>query len=96
MISIIVRYLLFYLINLSNKFSINKEQQLVIVGNPKEAILDVAKELKVDLIVIGSHHHSWFSPLLGSTASNIVARSECDVVTIPMREIAKSHHNDKK
>ena len=84
------------LAELSEKYDIKSNNQLVVVGNPKEAILDIAEELKVDLIVIGSHHHSWFSPLLGSTANNVVSRAKCDVLTIPMREIAEAHNITKK
>lgn len=76
---------------LGTKFKIKKSNQYVLVGDPKEAILDLAKEIKADLIIVGSHHRSWFSPLLGSTASNVVSRAECDVLTIPMRDIAKAH-----
>lgn len=80
---------------ISEKFNIKKDHQFVVLGHPKEAILDLANEIKADLIVVGSHHHSWFSPLLGSTAHNIIAQAECDVLVIPVREMAKDHHHKK-
>lgn len=80
---------------LSSKIGVPQENQLIVIANPKEAILDTAQQIGADLIVVGSHHHSWYSPLLGSTASSTVSRATCDVLTIPVRELAKNHIKDK-
>lgn len=45
---------------------------------PRQAILDKAKELKVDKIILNGHHHSLFGRL-GSTADAIMNKAECSV-----------------
>lgn len=53
-------------------------------GRADERILEVAKELKAELIVMGSHGHGG-SPLfqLGSTTLEVVRRSDVSVLVIP-------------
>ena len=51
-------------------------------GAVKKEILRVAKEIKADLIVIGSHGRHGLSRLLGSGANAIVHGAECDVLTV--------------
>jgi universal stress protein A len=51
-------------------------------GSVKTQILRVAKELDVDLILIGSHGRHGLSKLLGSSASAIVHGADCDVFVI--------------
>jgi nucleotide-binding universal stress UspA family protein len=55
----------------------------VLVGDPREAILDTAREEKVDLIVLGSHGRSGISKLLmGSVASHVVTHATCNVLVV--------------
>lgn len=70
---------------LAEKFSIAKDQQYVEVGSPKVVILDKMKQLKIDLIVIGSHGRHGIGLLFGSTASAVIHHLSCDalVVKIP-------------
>ena len=56
------------------------------VGNPREEILSAAKEMSVDLIVIGSHGHSGLGlVLLGSTAERVVQYAPCPVLVVKDR-----------
>ena len=48
----------------------------------KTTILDVAKQTKADLIVVGSHGQHGFLGLLGSTAAAVVNHAECDVYVV--------------
>lgn len=50
-----------------------------VFGHPKEAILALADELGVDLIVVGSHGRHGFSLLLGATANAVLHGAKCDV-----------------
>lgn len=48
----------------------------------KVAIIELAKEIKADLIIVGSHTHHSILGTLGSTASSVVNNAECDVLVI--------------
>ncbi len=54
------------------------------IGHAKSNIPLIAKELSIDLIVIGNHgHHSRLGNLLlGSTTSRVVYHSPCDVYVV--------------
>lgn len=55
----------------------------VLIGDPREAILEVASEEKVDLVVVGSHGRSGLTKLLmGSVASHIVTHAPCSVLVV--------------
>lgn len=54
------------------------------LGVPVEAILDWAKKLRADAIVIGSHGHSaLYDLVMGGTARAILKRASVPVVVIP-------------
>lgn len=58
---------------------------LLISGATVEAILAEAEKLKADLIVIGSHEHSFlFEALLGSTTSLLVKKSRIPLLVVPI------------
>ena len=53
-------------------------------GNPGRRILDHARTLPADLIVIGTHGQSGFERLvLGSVAERVLRKATCPVLTIP-------------
>lgn len=53
-------------------------------GNPARCILDHARTLPADLIVIGTHGQSGFERLvLGSVAERVLRKATCPVMTIP-------------
>lgn len=56
-----------------------------VIGAPAPQIVDTAKDLGVDLIVLGSHGKHGLGLLLGSTANGVLHHSECDVLTIRIR-----------
>ncbi len=53
-----------------------------IMGAPAPEIRNLANELDCDAIVIGSHGHSGWKILLGSTAIKVLHGSTCDVLTV--------------
>lgn len=57
-----------------------KPDYLVRSGKASNAILDVAKEQNVDIILIGSHKPGLQDYLLGSTAARVVRHAECTVL----------------
>lgn len=42
----------------------------------------MAEQQQVDAILIGSHGHSGWKVMLGSTAKNILHGATCDVLTV--------------
>jgi len=56
---------------------------LVRVGHPAETILQVARDLRADMIVIGSHGRSGLGRvLLGSVAESVVRQASCPVLVV--------------
>lgn len=66
------------------KMSVDSIDTLVKQGKrPSTAILDVAKAVKADLLVMGSHGHSGLNRLmLGSVANEVVTQAKCAVLII--------------
>lgn len=49
-------------------------------GKPAATVLELAKEMDADAIIIGSHKPGMQDILLGSTAGRIVRHASCDVL----------------
>ena len=64
------------------KAKIGKEQLHTLLGSPAIEIRNLAAELSADAIVIGSHGHSGWKILLGSTANKVLHGASCDVLTV--------------
>lgn len=59
---------------------------IVAAGQPIPAIVHVADDENVDLIVMGTHgRHRWQRMLLGSVAEGVLHASRCPVVTVSQR-----------
>lgn len=52
----------------------------VVRGTPHIRILDVAEEVKPDLVIIGSHRPGLSDYFLGSTAARVVRHAACSVL----------------
>lgn len=53
------------------------------VGEPAEMLMETARELDADLIVVGRRNQHPFRRLvLGSVSSKVLGRAECDVLVI--------------
>ncbi len=51
-------------------------------GSAKHEIIDLAKEINADLIVIGSHGRHGLQLLLGSTSNGVLHLAKCDVLAV--------------
>jgi nucleotide-binding universal stress UspA family protein len=57
--------------------------------DPVDAILEQARTRNVDLIVVGTRAHSWFSrTLIGSVSTELVDRAIRSVLVTPLIELA--------
>jgi nucleotide-binding universal stress UspA family protein len=66
------------------KLDLPKERVSVVApfGSVYDEVLKDAAEMKVDLIVIGSHRPNWSTYLIGSNAQNIVRHALCSVLVV--------------
>ena len=61
-------------------------QTKVIRGQPLHALLDYAKQVGGDMLVLGSHGHGFLnSLLLGSVAEGCVRKAELPALIVPIR-----------
>jgi nucleotide-binding universal stress UspA family protein len=61
------------------------KQQLsysIVFGNPRDEILNAAKEHQADLIILGSRRPNMTSHLLGSTAAGVVRNAKISVLVV--------------
>jgi nucleotide-binding universal stress UspA family protein len=62
-------------------------ETLVKDGDFAKTILNVAKELKADMIIIGSHSRNWLETIvMGSVTEKVVHSTTIPVLIIPVRE----------
>ena len=62
---------------------VGKTETLAVQGDPVDEIARVAKERKVDLVVVGNRGlNSLAGRLLGSVPANISHRADCDVLIV--------------
>jgi nucleotide-binding universal stress UspA family protein len=62
-----------------------QSEGLLIEGPTVKVILDEAIKLKIDLIIIGSHKHSFlYDALLKSTTASIIKKSNIPIMVVPI------------
>ena len=66
----------------SEKNDIDEQHQSIVLGKPEVEIHGIAKELGIDLIVIGSHGRHGLALLMGSTANGVLHGASCDVLAV--------------
>lgn len=69
-------------LKIAEKLNIDEKSIFIELGPTKTKILDVADEVKADLIICGSHGRHGLSLLLGSTANAVIHGAKCDVLTV--------------
>jgi len=66
----------------AKQFNIEEQNQHIVVGLPQNEIHRLARELNVDLIVVGTHGRHGLSLLLGSTSNGVLHGAECDILAV--------------
>jgi universal stress protein A len=74
------------LIDLSSQYKIDPSQLIFAKGSPKTVIIEQAKKIHADLIIVGSHGRHGISVLLGTTADGIIHHAPCDVLAVHVKE----------
>ena len=61
-------------------------------GDPRSVIVDEAKELSADLIIVGSHGYTGLKRWLpGSVARAVVSHAPCSVEVVRRKQTDQSH-----
>src|SRR5215467_2514804 len=57
----------------------------VVKGDPRDALVDTARSLHADLLVVGSHGRTGLAKIvLGSVATHVVTHAPCNVLVVKM------------
>ena len=64
----------------AKNWSIKAENRFVEKGSTPEGLFNLIKKNKIDLLVIGNHHYTGLSFLLGSTANTMFHKMPCDIL----------------
>ncbi len=72
--------------DLAQKYGIPSDRQIIANGPAQKVVIEKAKSLNVDLIIVGGHGRHGISLLLGSTADGIMHHAQCDVLAIRAKE----------
>lgn len=67
---------------LGETLGIPKTRQHVEIGSVKAALLEKAKELSSNLIILGNHTTSTIPAFMGSTTYSMLLHAPCDVLTL--------------
>lgn len=70
------------LFKLAGDINVDEAHTHLVMGSTKQEVLRLAKELDIDLIVVGSHGKHGLALLLGSTANAILHGANCDVLVV--------------
>ncbi len=70
------------LLTFAKEMQMTEAQRLVPSGSPSHEIVERAKALGIDLVVVGTHGRRGLQRLLGSTASSVINRAPCDVLAV--------------
>ena len=60
----------------------------VVLGDPREAIVDAVRTMGIDQVVVGSHGRTGLGKLLmGSVASHVVTHAPCTVTVVKTKKL---------
>ena len=71
---------------LSRTVNVPEDRQYVLSGSVRLSVIDLAKQLNIDLLIVGTHGYHGIDRLLGSRANAILHYAQCDVLAIRMTE----------
>jgi nucleotide-binding universal stress UspA family protein len=76
----------YYLEKIKKHLKDTKINTIIETGNFAEVILKSAKDLNVDLIIMGSHSQKWLEQvLIGSTTKEVLNQTKIPLLIIPTK-----------
>jgi universal stress protein A len=69
-----------------NQLNVDLANCWMLWGVPKQEIIHIAEQERVDLIVVGSHGRHGLALILGSTANSVLHYAKCDVLAIRLQD----------
>lgn len=73
------------LATVAKELHVPTDRQIIKLGSAKHLIVDEAKKMGADLIVVGSHGRHGVRLLLGSTANAVIHAAHCDVLAVRVK-----------
>jgi universal stress protein A len=73
---------------LGERIGVPPEDRIVEFGAAGRGIEHVAKDLGVDLIVVGVRDHNWLTNLFGSTSRTLLRHEVCDLLAVRVSQHA--------
>jgi len=70
---------------LCQQLQINPAEQWLVWGIPATEIINVAKHVQADVVLIGYRHHHGLAALFGNNAAEVMRHVQCDVWTVTLR-----------
>lgn len=68
---------------MGKQLDVPADRQICVTGYPKSVILEMAEQMKADVVVMGSHaRHGLDRILLGSTTVAVLNNAKCDVLAV--------------
>lgn len=71
---------------LGERIGVPPDDRIVEFGSTGRSIEHVARDLGVDLIIVGAHDESWLSRLFGSTSRSLLRHEGCDLLAVRLPE----------
>ncbi len=71
---------------IGDELEINPGCRWLIWGEPRQEIIRIAEQEKIDLIVVGSRGRHGLALLLGSTANRVLYHAKCDVLAVRLQD----------
>jgi len=85
---------LHFLDRTKDKLHDDKIKTLLLEGDTADSIMEFAKKMNVDIIVLGTHSRKWFENiLLGSVAESVLKQSTIPLFIVPIRNKEKHRIN---
>ncbi len=72
----------------ANRYLAPGTRVMVCAGDPAAKVLETAREIGADLIVMGNHGRSGLERMiLGSTAEHVIRHADVPVVSVPLHDV---------
>ncbi|WP_295880305.1 universal stress protein [uncultured Thiohalocapsa sp.] len=71
---------------LGERIGVPEEDRIVEFGPTGRSIEHVAKDLGVDLIIVGARDHTWLGNLFGSISRSLLRHEVCDLLAVRIGE----------